>query len=82
MTVHLDGNDTTPLHVGYQLWRSEQPYTNYNLYDGAPIGSEADVPVDPIYPGFYEIYGLWENGVTAEVSNRVGVFSFIIFPGN
>lgn len=75
-TTKLDWNNS---FTAYQLWHSLSPYSDYQFYS-AYIESEADVGVDPLQNYFYEVYGEL-GGQTATVSNRVGVFSFEIKPG-
>ena len=79
-TAHLNWNDTAPPHEGYRLYRSNRPYAGYAAY-ASPAASEEDVPVLATQNYYYEVYGLLD-GTTADRSNRVGVFTFGLVPGN
>ena len=86
---HLAGN------AGYEVWRSPQPYFDpANPGPGvAPLtyvlpptsGSTAgcsDLPANPSSGDFYVVRGVNAAGATSTPSNRTGVFTFALLPGN
>ena len=79
-TVHLDWNDTTAWHEGYHLYQSSAPYIGYTFLH-APTTTEYDLPVPTTGAAYYQVYGLFD-GTTADRSNRVGAFTFLLSPGS
>ena len=87
---HLAGN------TNYEVWQSPQPYFDPANpgpgaappgYTGAPalVGSTVtypDTPTNPTNGAFYIVRGVNAAGVTSAPSNRVGVFTFAVTPGN
>ena len=56
----------------YQLWRSNEPYANYALFQDDLSGSSTSTAVDTTTNYYYELRGL-AGGETVYVSRRVGV---------
>ncbi|MEM7111339.1 MAG: choice-of-anchor Q domain-containing protein [Chloroflexota bacterium] len=75
-TARLDWNDAP---TGYQLWRSTSPYSGFGFLSNHDT-SQADVTISPSQNYYYEVYS--DMGGPSEASNRVGVFTFGIVPGN
>ena len=87
---HLAGN------THYEVWQTPQPYFDpANPGPGAPppgyieapqdVGSTVtypDTPTNPTNGAFYIVRGVNAAGATSAPSNRVGAFSFAIWPGN
>jgi hypothetical protein len=87
---HLAGN------TNYEVWQSPQPYFDPANpgsgaappgYTGAPalVGSTViypDTPTNPTNGAFYVVRGVNAAGTTSSSSNRVGVFTFAVTPGN